>query len=191
MLFKEKVYGRSTIMELLATKAALEEENNDVSPSHWNAFKRFLEKVEGIKKVNIVFPDYYEENEIPTEIRSQRPLLLDPVNPYNNLLKGECGYGYGKIISAAENIKEFMIFMSDAARKSLGIIKDGCRDIRMIFRPQPLLFEVIAKEKWLIPKISSYHIGIYSNSDPDIQFPESTSMNTMPEYIIRDPKGQK
>merc|ERR1712179_683370 len=75
MYFNEKIYGRSTIMELLGTKAALEEENNDVSPSHWNAFKRFLEKVEGIKNVNIVFPDYYADNEVPPEIRSQRPLL--------------------------------------------------------------------------------------------------------------------
>jgi len=51
VLFKEYIYGRSTIMELLATKAGQEEMNNNAHPSLTNALKRFLEKVSQIKKL--------------------------------------------------------------------------------------------------------------------------------------------
>merc|ERR1719445_838763 len=78
MLFKKYVYGRSSIMELLATKAGLEEENNNSSPSIWNAFKRFLMKVSMIDEVNVIFQDYYDKSEIPSDIICQRPLLMDP-----------------------------------------------------------------------------------------------------------------
>merc|ERR1719367_1574250 len=128
-------------MELLAVKAGQEDINNAAYPSLTNAFKRFLEKVNRIKETNIVFTDYYGKAEIPPEIIKQSPLLMDPVNPYNNLLGGECGYGYGKFDYKSKALKEFMSFMENAAEKTLKLLNDGCRDLRMIFYPQPLLFK--------------------------------------------------
>merc|ERR1719150_636543 len=125
MLFKKYIYGRSTIMELLATNAGLEEENNNASPSVGKAFTRFLQKVHTIDKTSIIFNDYYNKTEIPKEILGQTPLLMDPVNPYNNLLGGECGYGYGKINSASKDLKEFMSIISNAAGMCLVLMKSG------------------------------------------------------------------
>merc|ERR1719414_2843182 len=167
-LFEKYISGRSTIIELLAVKAALDEENNDTNPFAPNAFYRFLEKVHNIDKTNIIFTDYYNEAEIPTEILGQTPLLMDPVNPYNNLLGGECGYGYGKIQSTSKDLKEFMSFMSKAAGICLLLIAAGCTDLNTIFCPHPLLIERAKKEKWLIPKNGSYLVSICSNNDPEI-----------------------
>jgi len=189
MLFKEYIYGRSTIMELLAVKAGQEERNNASDPSLTNAFKRFLEKVSRIKETNIVFTDYYSKGEIPPEIIKQSPLLMDPVNPYNNLLGGECGYGYRIFNFKSTALKEFMSFMENAAEMTLKLLNNGCSDLRMVFYPQPLLFELAKKEKWLFPKKSSYLIQICKNSDPDIQSSNDNLTHTMPEYILRNPKA--
>merc|ERR1719450_1996333 len=97
---------------------------------------RFLIKVSKIDEVYEIFQDYYDKTEIPNEILRQRPLLMDPVNPFNNLLSGKCGYGYGKINFQSENIQEFMSFMKNAAN---------------IFRTHPLLHQLPKNDRWIIP----------------------------------------
>jgi len=195
MLFKKYVNGRSSIMELLATKAGLEEENDNPNADLWNAFKRFLIKVRKIDEEYVTFQDYYDKSEIPSDIICQRPLLMDPVNPYNNLLSGKCGYGYGKINSQSENMKEFIAFMKIAAKTSLDVMtrfrnpKLGCEI--GIFQPQPFLNLLPKKDRWIIPrKHLGHRVAIYPNSHPDIQDPQnsiqsqSQLLDTMPSFII-------
>ena len=86
------ISGRSYIMELLAIKAAKEEEANNYHPSMTRALQNFLEKIEGIEDQEIVFhetrgkPPYYKKCDVPSDIRCQKPLLLDVSNPWNNLM---------------------------------------------------------------------------------------------------------
>jgi len=184
MLFKKYIYGRSTIMELLATKAGLEEENNNSNPTLWNALKRFLIKVSKIDEVYEIFQDYYDKTEIPNEILRQRPLLMDPVNPFNNLLSGRCGYGYGKINSQSENIKEFMSFMKNAAKISLDMMNRNS-DHTIIFRPHPLLHQLPQNDRWIIPrKHLGHHVAIYPNNHADIQDPQNKLVDSMPSFIL-------
>jgi len=76
-------------MELLATKAAIIEQDCNLHPSITNAFKRFLEMICNFRKQNVVFDEtvaYYKMSDVPKDILEQRPILMDPINPYNNLL---------------------------------------------------------------------------------------------------------
>jgi len=139
--FEEKVYGRSTIMELLATKAGLEEINDNANPSLKNAFKRFLVILRNISDAYIVFYNYYNKSDIPMEVLRQKPLLLDPTNPYNNLLGGECGYGYGRFDFVPENLKKFESFMSIAAKNTLDLVEKGCTSVIKIFNI-PAAFDI-------------------------------------------------
>jgi len=184
MLFKKYIYGRSSIMELLAVKAGLEEENNSSYPTIRNALKRFLIKVSKIDEVYEIFQDYYDKTEIHSEILSQRPLLMDPVNPFNNLLSGRCGYGYGKINSQSENIKEFMSFMKNAAKLSLDIMNRSS-DHMNIFRPHPLLHQLPKNDRWIIPsKCMGHHVAIHPNNHADIQDPQNKLVDSMPSFIL-------
>jgi len=189
MLFKKYIYGRSSIMELLAVKAGLEEETNNSYPTIWKAFKRFLIKVSKIDEVYEIFQEYYDKTEIPCEILSQRPLLMDPVNPFNNLLSGKCGYGYGKINSQSENIQEFMSFMKNAAKISLDIMSRNSY-FTNIFRPHPLLHQLPKNDRWIIPFPGFGHnVAIYSNKHADIRdpkYPKNKSVESMPSFILRN-----
>merc|ERR1712150_311961 len=63
ILFNQYVYGRSLIMELLATQAAFQEQQYNSNPSIANAFKRFLEMICNLQKQNLVFHEsmaYYK-----------------------------------------------------------------------------------------------------------------------------------
>lgn len=93
----------------------MEEENNSSNPCLEQAFTRFLEKLENLKKVSIVFTDYYDRNEVPTRIMMETPLLMDPVNPFNNLLS--------KIHHQPNRLTKFMTFMDYAAAGCLATIK--------------------------------------------------------------------
>jgi len=197
-LFRKYVHGRSTIIELLATKAALEEENKSHSfPfSEYNyylmkSFQTFLEYLHQIEEANIVFLEYYDRSDIPVEIIQQRPLLLDPINPYNNLLGEECGYGYGKFEFVPENLIEFKVFISNAAGKTLEFYSKafddtGVTDERLITlfsTPPSLIHQVSRVEKRLLPK--NYLIGVYSNSNPKVLNLNINSAKSMPDYVNR------
>jgi len=180
--FEKKIYGQSTIMELLATKAGLEEINNSANPSLKNAFKRFLVILRNITDAYVVFFNYYNKSDVPMEVLRQKPLLLDPTNPYNNLLGGVCGYGYGKFDFVPENLKQFESFMSIAAKNSLDLIEKGCTSIIKIFNiPAAFLYQVAKNKSWLRPK--NYLVGVRSNDDPEIQHLDAYSEKT-PNYAL-------
>ena len=129
LLFKYYVYGRSFIIETLAARAAWYEEKN-TKPSLKQAFEAFLEMVSKIRTQRIIwnYPTYYNDSEIPAYIRSgQLPILMDPVNPYNNLLDGSRIHGLQHLFHVYE-------YAADAVLK---LIRTGCKEISFIFSSQP------------------------------------------------------
>ena len=97
----------SLLFELLAVKAAMDEEKlcglgadlhghaggstgHGGSPSYSKAFAAFLCLVRDMRKVYIIFEGkdvFYLKSDIRWEIRNQLPLLLNPVNPFQNLFR--------------------------------------------------------------------------------------------------------
>jgi len=129
ILFKEYVYGRSLIMELLAAQAAIQRQENYSNPSITNAFIGFLEMVCNLQKQNVVFHEtmaYYKMSDIPKDILEQRPMLMDPVNPFNNLLD----------IRRNSTLKDLFNVFENAADTALKMIKSGCKDQKKIFLSQ-------------------------------------------------------
>jgi len=212
ILFKTYVFGRSYIIELLAVDAALEEENNKGSSisnafkgflnrvchlksqeiifedyykvsdnkgfSISNAFKGFLNRVCHIKSQEIIFEDYYKISDIPISIRNQKPLLMDPSNPYNNLLH----------VANTKDGQHFMEMFQVCARVTYNMMKNGCNDINLLFYPQPMLYQLRKKEKWIQLKDGTYHISLTSKDHLEVK-KVIPNMPLMPDLILRDPQG--
>merc|ERR1712150_27939 len=89
--FDTYVYGRSFIMETLGVMAAVDEEDSG-SKSIKYAYVAFLKNVSTLRSGQFIpSKTVYKRADIPANIRNQTPLLLDPTNPCNNLLKPESG----------------------------------------------------------------------------------------------------
>jgi len=80
------VSGRSLLIEMVALRACGSEEK-DI----FQTMIRFLELMADFENLSFYFTKYYSDSwlwgEIPNEILKQKPLVLDPVNPYNNLAR--------------------------------------------------------------------------------------------------------
>jgi hypothetical protein len=46
--------------------------------------KEFLNQLNNLESMNIQFTDFYTQTKVPEWIKTQRPLVLDPVCPYRN-----------------------------------------------------------------------------------------------------------
>lgn len=134
--FKPYVYGKSFIMELLATEAAMIQEKND-DPSIHKALKRFLEMICNLREQDIVFNEYYKRSDIPKDIVKQIPLLMDPTNPFNNVLDTKRN----------KNMKEFFDVFGVCALHTLTLLENGCNDTCIIFCPQPSLYNMLRQKK--------------------------------------------
>ena len=89
----ESLFGRSYTFKLLGIKAGRDEEEfrNKIGqkPSVSRAFRQFLKMVEDIGQQQIVFTyseDFYSRSDTPDDILQQKPLILDPSNPYLNVM---------------------------------------------------------------------------------------------------------
>ncbi|XP_071847655.1 uncharacterized protein [Apostichopus japonicus] len=91
--------GRSTIMELLAVKAA-EETKLEPRQNIIQGFRTFLFIVRKINEQEIFWERYYRKKRIPLDILNKLPYLIDPTNPFNNLLSP-------KVVQYLEQIKRF------------------------------------------------------------------------------------
>ena len=158
-LFKDYISGRSMIFELLGTKAAMEEEQKHDNPSLSRAFKNFLTMVRNIRHLSITFNDYFDQSQIPSELMQQRPYLIDPVNPYNNMLD----------VKGKSNMVKFFSVFEEAAVYVLGMIENGCNDIDTIFYPTSSLYTLRKKENWFFPKENTCLISIESSNEEWIQ----------------------
>jgi hypothetical protein len=71
----------------LAVNAGQEEEraaiNSDKSRCMLRAFRRFLLCLTKYEQIGVIFTDFYERTRVPVY---KKPYVIDPSNPYNNLL---------------------------------------------------------------------------------------------------------
>jgi hypothetical protein len=57
-------------------------------PTMMDIFHAFLRQLVDWKAMRIVCFTYYEERDVPGSVLQDRPLLLDPANPWNNVTRG-------------------------------------------------------------------------------------------------------
>lgn len=110
------ISGRSTIIETIAVDVAEEEEREAGQrrePSLRNALTNFLELMRDTAEINVGFYHNYSRSAVPRHIAKQRPLVLDPSNPKNNLL-------YGLAQSALEPFEEDATEFVDEIREING-----------------------------------------------------------------------
>ena len=80
--------GKSFLIELIAVKAAIETESKtNVKDKYSAAFENFLTKMINFKTLIIIFEDLYKKSDVVSDIRKQRPLVLNPVNQYQNVME--------------------------------------------------------------------------------------------------------
>ncbi|XP_028412303.1 2'-5'-oligoadenylate synthase 3-like isoform X2 [Dendronephthya gigantea] len=76
----------SYLMELITIH--LWEENTEDSDGKFDTLKAFhgvMEALMDYESLNVIWTENYSENDIPSEIKDQRPLVMDPANPTNNV----------------------------------------------------------------------------------------------------------
>jgi len=59
-------------------------QQSGVGLSMKNVFRDFLNQLYYLDNMNIQFTDFYPQSKVPDWIKTQRPLILDPVCPYRN-----------------------------------------------------------------------------------------------------------
>jgi hypothetical protein len=64
-------------------------------------FKRSLVMLTEPHSLNIVWNDLYDVSIIPTQLMTQRPLLMDPSNPYVNIAK-TCEIPWAEVVHFAK-----------------------------------------------------------------------------------------
>ena len=168
------------IFELLGAKAAMEEEqNHHNNASLSRAFNGFLTMIRDIRKINIKFDKYYDQSQIPIDIRRQEPCLMDPVNPYNNLLDVKKRSEIDTLFTLSEHAAEFVLRQ----------IENGCNDLNIIFCPQLLVHVLREKDNFFLPNEGNYIVGIHNSNETWIQ--KSTHGIIMSNFVCRDPKWEQ
>ena len=160
IFFNRSSYGRSYRFEVLGIAAGREEEEaNEGNPSILRAFRLFLKSVENLSTQRVIFTDFYRESDIPDQIWQQKPLVMDPSNPYNNLM-----YNF-----KPANQELF----SQCAKVSLSRLvrverqvqyNHGYPDFKLLFLPQPKPVEVGPQIQ--MPKPDGWLVGTESRSRP-------------------------
>merc|ERR1719430_1589866 len=144
----------------MGVKAALDEEKrNPTNPSYKAAFEGFLKIVMDMAKGHgqLVFHDNYRPNEIPSNIRSMRPLLLDPTNPFNNLLSTE-----GCSTNKKGIMDRFLHTFGDCAQNSLRLLSMEPFGPSLLFYPQPMLWKTPITRMF---RISSHLVSVHDYKD--------------------------
>ena len=76
----------SFLIEIIAVDAAQREmKRNPHSVSLVNVLKTFLKRLSSPQTLKVNIAEKYTERDIPQEVLRQRPLVMDPVNPFNNV----------------------------------------------------------------------------------------------------------
>ena len=153
IFFNGSSYGRSYRFEVLGIKAGREEEKaNGHNSSILRAFRLFLKRVENLSTQRIIFTDFYDESDVPSHIRQQTPLVMDPSNPYNNLMY--------RFRDADQEL------FSKCAKVSLSRLEKverqvqchhGYPDFKLLFLPQPKPVEV--GPEFEFPKPDGWLVG--------------------------------
>ena len=149
ILFDGKVAGMSLIFELIAVKAAIEEEaearkrkqggssSSPSAPTFVGAFKKFLEKVANLRRERIVFAERYRPADVPPEVAAQTPLLVNPVNRYQNMLDQAPAEFFDVFAKCANQSLVRLANLSGPNRYPL----DASTKLADLFKAQPLLYQ--------------------------------------------------
>merc|ERR1719233_1698777 len=113
--------GKSFFIELIAVRSAMDEEELD-NFDHSRAFRRFLDNMVNLEELRITFIDFYSRDEIPESTVNQAPLLINPINPFQNMF--ECVDS------------DFKTIMGSAAQVTLDKLRSGSESLVDLFYPQ-------------------------------------------------------
>ena len=150
ILWDKNTPERSVVFELLAIGTAKEELEKTAFPHHKKTFVKFLQKVQNLRSQTTVFEEYYTALDVPLNIRNQRPLVLDPVNPTNNVCR-DIGL-------------EFYNMFSKCATTTLQMFDSGCENMQQLFFPQPMLWKLLKTKSFLSePRNYLIEIKFYSS----------------------------
>ena len=133
-------------MEMFAVLAAQEENNDDVL----RGLRIALDKIRNYRKVNAIFERFYTRAAVHPSVMKQRPLLLDPANPRNNLLGPEVHRYFDKLSSFADVTLQRL----DTSERCGQLLPD-------LFAPQPNVWSSLPQN----PVHGSWIVGSKSLSD--------------------------
>lgn len=77
----------SFLIELIMCDIATIELKAHTEASLVRVFKAFLQALAEPQTLKVVFTDYYDVARVPDQIQRERPLVMDPANPYLNAAK--------------------------------------------------------------------------------------------------------
>ena len=76
----------SFLVEIVAVHTARQELNDHPSnASIFRVFQAFLQVLSKPEQLQIIMSDLYTKKDIPKTLLKQRPLVMDPSNPFNNV----------------------------------------------------------------------------------------------------------
>ena len=162
--------GKSFFFELVATKAALVEEEiakrRGINVCISQAFKRFLLMMINMRNLEIIFTDNYSIEEIPGDLVAESPLLLNPVNQFQNMFE-VCEEEFTITMSAAASVTLSRMrcsptppdFSAVFFPQNLATLNNAISFRRACFslgQPESdLMPEVIFSSSWLHPRLSA------------------------------------
>ena len=142
LLIKEYISGRSSLIELIAIYASQVEASTvgkesspyvlSTRPLMTRAFKQFLTCMSNFHQLNIVFETtYYQQQEchLNKGLCTQRPLVLDPSNPFNNF-----AFAIGKRPDLMQKIE---MMAAESLRRLQMADLDDSNVMEKLFSPQP------------------------------------------------------
>ncbi|KAJ8024748.1 Inactive 2'-5' oligoadenylate synthetase 1C [Holothuria leucospilota] len=105
----DNIRSRSSIMEYMGAYAADRlNGNQDIV----EGFRRFLQLFESSDSLKIFWTNFYRKEDVPKRKWTERPLLLDPCNPYNNFL--DTKYNASKIAQMESYAQETLTRLNAA-----------------------------------------------------------------------------
>ena len=143
VLFVGNGSGKSFFIELIAVKAALDVEPTATYENRYEkCFKRFLELIMDVRNLRIIFNGSYREEEVPQSVLDQHPLLLNPVNPFQNLFAEVTSPHYLDVISVAarETLARFGLWNS---RSMFHLFKPQIQSSAVILRN--VVYKIVSK----------------------------------------------
>jgi hypothetical protein len=153
LFIEEYISGRSSLIELVAIDIAKKQEARG-DTSLLIGFESFLMTMISFSNTHIVYERFYPKNSIARKILSQKPLILDPANPFNNFANFD---------------REKIMLFEKFAKVTWGRLSCDF-NTKVIFRPQPKAIACKSMMKYL-PPLTNWKIEI--RKDECIKKPKS------------------
>jgi hypothetical protein len=153
LFIEEYISGRSSLIELVAIDIAKKQEARG-DTSLLIGFESFLMTMISFSNTHIVYERFYPKNSIARKILSQKPLILDPANPFNNFANFD---------------REKIMLFEKFAKVTWGRLSSDF-NTKIIFRPQPKAIACKSMMKYL-PPLTNWKIEI--KKDECIKKPKS------------------